>query len=119
MAPLLLTAPSTHEVWLWHHCCCPLPPLSPLAARYSDKYPFRMRSETPDIAIELSMQPLRAFRPDGIIFFSDILTPLPGGRGWGRNHPHAHDGEGCVCGVLYQENSGTATCRGIVAVPHP
>lgn len=45
---------------------------------YSDKYPFRMRSETPDIAIELSMQPLRAFRPDGIIFFSDILTPLPG-----------------------------------------
>jgi uroporphyrinogen decarboxylase len=37
-----------------------------------------MRSETPDIAIELSMQPLRAFRPDGIIFFSDILTPLPG-----------------------------------------
>jgi hypothetical protein len=23
---------------------------------YSDKYPFRMRSETPDIAIELSMQ---------------------------------------------------------------
>ncbi|GLC42056.1 Uroporphyrinogen decarboxylase [Pleodorina starrii] len=45
---------------------------------YSDKYPFRMRSETPEIAIELSLQPLRAFRPDGIIFFSDILTPLPG-----------------------------------------
>ncbi|GIL58918.1 hypothetical protein Vafri_13925 [Volvox africanus] len=45
---------------------------------YSDKYPFRMRSETPEIAIELSMQPLHAFRPDGIIFFSDILTPLPG-----------------------------------------
>ncbi|EFJ50429.1 uroporphyrinogen decarboxylase chloroplast precursor [Volvox carteri f. nagariensis] len=45
---------------------------------FSDKYPFRMRSETPDIAIELSLQPLRAFRPDGIIFFSDILTPLPG-----------------------------------------
>ncbi|WIA13392.1 hypothetical protein OEZ85_006972 [Tetradesmus obliquus] len=44
---------------------------------YSDKYPFRMRSETPDIAIELSMQPWRAFKPDGVIFFSDILTPLP------------------------------------------
>eukprot|EP00195_Chlamydomonas_chlamydogama_P017755 CAMPEP_0202891778 /NCGR_PEP_ID=MMETSP1392-20130828/1753_1 /ASSEMBLY_ACC=CAM_ASM_000868 /TAXON_ID=225041 /ORGANISM="Chlamydomonas chlamydogama, Strain SAG 11-48b" /LENGTH=405 /DNA_ID=CAMNT_0049575631 /DNA_START=94 /DNA_END=1311 /DNA_ORIENTATION=+ len=45
--------------------------------QFSDKYPFRMRSETPDIAIELSLQPLRAFQPDGVIFFSDILTPLP------------------------------------------
>lgn len=44
---------------------------------YSDKYGFRQRSETPDIAIELSLQPWRAFRPDGVIFFSDILTPLP------------------------------------------
>lgn len=44
---------------------------------FSDKYPFRMRSETPDIAIELSLQPWRAFKPDGVIFFSDILTPLP------------------------------------------
>lgn len=47
------------------------------AARYSDKYPFRMRSETADIAITLSMQPWDAFRPDGVIMFSDILTPLP------------------------------------------
>lgn len=45
--------------------------------RYSDKYPFRMRSETPDIAIELSLQPWRAYKPDGVIMFSDILTPLP------------------------------------------
>ena len=44
---------------------------------YSDKYPFRQRSETPEIAIELSLQPYRAFRTDGVIFFSDILTPLP------------------------------------------
>lgn len=44
---------------------------------YSDKYPFRHRSETPEIAIELSMQPYRAFKPDGVIMFSDILTPLP------------------------------------------
>lgn len=43
---------------------------------YSTKYPFRMRSETPEIAIELSLQPYRAFKPDGVIFFSDILTPL-------------------------------------------
>lgn len=45
--------------------------------KYSDRLPFRERSETPDIAIELSLQPWRAFRPDGVIMFSDILTPLP------------------------------------------
>ena len=44
---------------------------------YSTKYPFRMRSETPDIAVELSLQPWRAFGTDGVIMFSDILTPLP------------------------------------------
>jgi uroporphyrinogen decarboxylase len=44
---------------------------------FSDKYPFRHRSETPEIAIELSLQPFRAFGTDGIIMFSDILTPLP------------------------------------------
>lgn len=44
---------------------------------YSDRLPFRERSETPEIAFELSMQPLRAFGLDGVIFFSDILTPLP------------------------------------------
>ncbi len=44
-----------------------------------DKYPsFRERSENPDIAIEISLQPFRAFAPDGVILFSDILTPLPG-----------------------------------------
>ena len=31
-------------------------PRSPLPARYSDKYPFRQRSETPEIALELSLQ---------------------------------------------------------------
>ncbi|KAK9792691.1 hypothetical protein WJX73_002290 [Symbiochloris irregularis] len=45
--------------------------------RYSDQYGFRHRSETADIAIELSLQPWRAFQPDGVIMFSDILTPLP------------------------------------------
>ncbi|NES41893.1 uroporphyrinogen decarboxylase [Moorena sp. SIO2C4] len=44
-----------------------------------DKYPsFRERSENPDIAIEISLQPWKAFQPDGVILFSDILTPLPG-----------------------------------------
>eukprot|EP00271_Cylindrocystis_brebissonii_P003967 TRINITY_DN1525_c0_g2_i1.p1 TRINITY_DN1525_c0_g2~~TRINITY_DN1525_c0_g2_i1.p1 ORF type:complete len:446 (+),score=49.26 TRINITY_DN1525_c0_g2_i1:308-1645(+) len=45
--------------------------------KYSDKYPFRLRSETAEIAIELSLQPWRAFQTDGVIMFSDILTILP------------------------------------------
>ncbi|KAL3154455.1 Uroporphyrinogen decarboxylase [Trebouxia sp. C0010 RCD-2024] len=44
---------------------------------YSDKYSFRERSETTDIALKLSLQPWEAFQPDGVIMFSDILTPLP------------------------------------------
>jgi uroporphyrinogen decarboxylase len=44
-----------------------------------DQYPsFRDRSEKAELAIEISMQPFRAFQPDGVIMFSDILTPLPG-----------------------------------------
>ncbi|MGD1701243.1 uroporphyrinogen decarboxylase [Dapis sp. BLCC M229] len=43
-----------------------------------DKYPsFRERSENVDIAVEISLQPFHAFKPDGVILFSDILTPLP------------------------------------------
>ena len=38
-----------------------------------DQYPsFRERSENPDLAIEISLQPFRAFQPDGVILFSDI-----------------------------------------------
>jgi uroporphyrinogen decarboxylase len=44
-----------------------------------EKYPsFRQRSEIPEVAIEVSLQPWRAFQPDGVILFSDIVTPLPG-----------------------------------------
>ncbi|MDB9380133.1 uroporphyrinogen decarboxylase family protein, partial [Nodularia sphaerocarpa] len=44
-----------------------------------EKYPsFRDRSEIPEVAIEVSLQPWRAFGPDGVILFSDIVTPLPG-----------------------------------------
>lgn len=43
------------------------------------KYPsFQERSENPDLAVEISLQPFHAFKPDGVIMFSDILTPLPG-----------------------------------------
>ncbi|MCY7321820.1 MAG: uroporphyrinogen decarboxylase [Phormidesmis sp. CAN_BIN36] len=44
-----------------------------------DRYPsFRERSEIPEVAIEISLQPWKAFQPDGVILFSDIVTPLPG-----------------------------------------
>eukprot|EP00927_Polykrikos_kofoidii_P062351 TRINITY_DN57158_c0_g1_i1.p1 TRINITY_DN57158_c0_g1~~TRINITY_DN57158_c0_g1_i1.p1 ORF type:complete len:588 (+),score=68.26 TRINITY_DN57158_c0_g1_i1:57-1766(+) len=45
--------------------------------KYSERYPFRLRSETSSIATELSLQCWRRFGMDGVIVFSDILTPLP------------------------------------------
>jgi len=51
-------------------------------AEYRDlckEYPtFRQRSEIPDVAVEVSLQPWRNYQTDGCILFSDILTPLPG-----------------------------------------
>jgi uroporphyrinogen decarboxylase len=43
------------------------------------EYPtFRQRSEIPEVAVEVSLQPWRNYQTDGCILFSDILTPLPG-----------------------------------------
>ncbi len=42
------------------------------------RYTFKQRCEIPELAIEISLQPFRAFAPDGVIMFSDILTPLEG-----------------------------------------
>ena len=45
--------------------------------KYSEVFPFRQRSETAEMAIELSTQCVKEYGMDGIIMFSDILTPLP------------------------------------------
>ncbi|XP_051145235.1 uroporphyrinogen decarboxylase 1, chloroplastic isoform X1 [Andrographis paniculata] len=46
--------------------------------KLAEKYPsFRERSETTDLIVQISLQPWEAFKPDGVIIFSDILTPLP------------------------------------------
>jgi len=43
------------------------------------KYPtFRERSEIAEVATEISLQPWKRYKTDGVILFSDILTPLPG-----------------------------------------
>lgn len=39
---------------------------------------FRERSERVDLSVEITLQPWRAFKPDGVVLFSDILTPLAG-----------------------------------------
>ncbi len=60
-------------------------PLPFCAPRYQKAYrdlakrhpSFRERSETTDLIVEISLQPFKSFAPDGVILFSDILTPLP------------------------------------------
>eukprot|EP00741_Cyanophora_paradoxa_P008833 tig00001384_g8550.t1 len=44
----------------------------------SSRHSFREKSENADIATELALQPWNAYRPDAVILFSDILTPLAG-----------------------------------------
>ena len=38
---------------------------------------FRERTETPELSMEVSLQPYHSYRPDGVIVYKDILTILP------------------------------------------
>ncbi|KAG5235402.1 Uroporphyrinogen decarboxylase [Salix suchowensis] len=44
---------------------------------FERKICFCITSKTTDLIVEISLQPWEAFHPDGVIIFSDILTPPP------------------------------------------
>ena len=77
--PLLVRAARGEEVprapaWMMRQAGRYMRSYRELALQYPS---FRVRSETAELAVQTSMQPFEAFRPDGVILFSDILTPLP------------------------------------------
>jgi len=79
-APLLLRAVRGEEVhrppvWMMRQAGRYMKSYQELCKKYPS---FRERSEIPELSIEISLQPWKVFRPDGVILFSDILTPLEG-----------------------------------------
>mmetsp|Transcript_3594 Transcript_3594/g.9991 ORF Transcript_3594/g.9991 Transcript_3594/m.9991 type:complete len:411 (-) Transcript_3594:26-1258(-) len=79
-APLLVRAARHEEierppVWMMRQAGRYMKVYQDLARKHTS---FRERSENTDLSTEISLQPWRAFKPDGVILFSDILTPLPG-----------------------------------------
>ena len=78
-APLLLRAARGEvvertPVWMMRQAGRHMQVYRDLVAKYPT---FRERSEIPEAALEISLQPWRAYGVDGVILFSDILTPLP------------------------------------------
>ena len=57
-----------------HHRCCPTLPL----IKQTHSTSHLNAPVLPSLQVEISLQPWRAFKPDGVILFSDILTPLTG-----------------------------------------
>jgi len=78
--PLLLRAVNGEEVsrppvWMMRQAGRYMKSYQELCKKYPS---FRERSEIPELSIEISLQPWKMFKPDGVILFSDILTPLEG-----------------------------------------
>ena len=65
---------SRPPAWMMHQAGRYMAVYRKLAERYPS---FRERSEITDLIVEISLHPWEAFHPDGVIIFSDILTPLP------------------------------------------
>ena len=79
-APLLLRAVRGEEVerppvWMMRQAGRYMKSYQELCKKYPS---FRERSEIPELSIEISLQPWKVYKPDGVILFSDILTPLEG-----------------------------------------
>lgn len=77
--PLLLRAArgeavERSPVWMMRQAGRHMKAYRDLVAEYPT---FRERSEIPEVALKISLQPFDAYGVDGVILFSDILTPLP------------------------------------------
>ena len=59
-------------VWLMRQAGRHLPEYRELRAEHS----FREAITTPEVAAEITLQPWRRYRPDGLVIFSDILCAL-------------------------------------------
>lgn len=77
--PLLLRAARGEKVertpvWMMRQAGRHMQAYRDLVATYPT---FRERSEIPEVSKAISLQPYEAYGVDGVILFSDILTPLP------------------------------------------
>ncbi len=69
---LLLRPLSRPPVWIMRQAGRYLPEYRELRERHS----FQEAVSTPELAAEITLQPIRRFRMDGAVIFVDIMTPL-------------------------------------------